>query len=95
MTIESLRTETVLLDRANIQTLTGKSLGRDLIYSLLERLPHITAGQRGTGTVRLVRAETLNVFFARLEREELDLVTVVRVWTSERFQTWWQDGDKR
>lgn len=91
---ETLRTDKLLLDRANIQSLTGNALGRDLCYALLERLPHITAGQRGVGTVRLVRLDTLNQFFARLEQEGLDLVTVARVWTIERFQKWWLEGGK-
>lgn len=53
-------------------------LGRDLTRHLLERLPHIVVGVRGTGVQRLVREDTIDLLIAKAECENVDLWKVVK-----------------
>lgn len=53
-------------------------IGRDLTRNLLERLPHIVVGARGTGVYRLVRQETFDLLITRAEQENVNLWKIVK-----------------
>lgn len=79
-----------LLGAADIRKRTG--LGRDLTFALMEKMPHITTGKAGHGTVRVVRSTDLDLLLARAAEERRDLWQIARDFTPDTLRDWMRGG---